>query len=928
MRPNLDNIPLFEHLSPVDKQKLEARLRLERVRQGETIYSRGDGSDVLYVIENGWAKLTDEEGLTVANLGPGSLLGEAEVLADTPRELNAEAASDMSLWALDVADLDELVAESLEMGLALNKAFGSRIASFTRYLVEKRLQPIPFFYELDYKTLTQVADLLVLERYQPGSFLFHRGGWARALFIVEAGQINVIASEPGGRLESVALKPGDVIGEVALLTAKPYTFTAEVEANSAVWALGREDFERLCEQYPSIRLILSRSMFMTPRLSDKSVAIQHLSQIPLFAELPDEALKAIAQRLILRHVPKNELVYAEGSPGEAMYIIDSGEVEILSSANQPHNVLGRLREGQYFGEAALLTGRTRASAARAVTHVNLWALYRSDFDELMVQFHSIRQALGATLEQELAESGRKFTTIDGEVIESSGEAKKTASAGGTSSMRALSPLGPAIGRVGNLEPRDVPPVTSPPKVKPSIRAEEARMGDRTLHPQRQTTQALSAPRPGVDSLEREFVPSRQRDEFLRVKPAAEKRPAAERKAGATGGQKASTPRSDRQQATTVQDRAPVLRSKARVMAEPAAEDKRQGCSPVGMAKWFVELSFLAKLRLLGLLLIFVWLCGITLPATVLWGASSLGEDVSLVLFPDLLGGGQTPTPAIAEPLGGSLQAGPEAGNAPEAPPTATPIPTDTPTPAPTPTPTDTPEPPTATPIPTDTPLPPSPTPAREGTVTTAVMWVRSGPSASFRAVAKLAESDKVTILGRNEDGTWLQLETMDGTVGWSETKYLATQVNVAALPEMESPPTPTPRPTDTPTPIPDTPTPEGTPTPEIKYPAPVQTAPEDGFIWSNGPLAQNYLEWESLDIAPDEFYNVTIIYKRFGEDQYFGDSSKEPRYLLPQGLYDIADQHWYEWRVVVRKQTGVTADGKPDGPPISPESGLRRFKWD
>ena len=93
-------------------------------------------------------------------------------------------------------------------------------------------------------------------------------------------------------------------------------------------------------------------------------------------------------------------------------------------------------------------------------------------------------------------------------------------------------------------------------------------------------------------------------------------------------------------------------------------------------------------------------------------------------------------------------------------------------------------------------------------------------------------------------------------------------------------------------------------------------------------MAKNYLEWESLDIASDEFYNVTIIYKRNGEDQYFGDFSKEPRYLLPEGLYDIADQHWYEWRVVVRKQTSVSAEGKPDGPAISPESGLRRFKWD
>ena len=56
------------------------------------------------------------------------------------------------------------------------------------------------------------------------------------------------------------------------------------------------------------------------------------------------------------------------------------------------------------------------------------------------------------------------------------------------------------------------------------------------------------------------------------------------------------------------------------------------------------------------------------------------------------------------------------------------------------------------------------------------MWVRGGPSANFKAVAKLEENDKVKIIGRNEDGTWLHLETADGTTGWSETKYLATKL--------------------------------------------------------------------------------------------------------------------------------------------------------
>lgn len=919
MKPNFDNIPLFENVSPTDRQKIEDRLHLERIRQGERIYSRGDGSDVLYVIETGWAKLLDADGLVVANLGPGNLLGEAEVLADTPRELEAEAASDISLWALEAADLDQIVSESLELGLALNKTFGSRVAPFIRYLVEERLQPIPFLYELDYKALVEVANQLVLERYQPGSFLFHRGGWARAFFVVERGQINLIASEPGGRLDTVALNPGDVIGEVALLTAKPYTFTAEVETNAAAWALGREDFEKLCDHYPSIRLVLSRSMFMTPRLSDKNIALEHLRFIPLFADLPDEALKAVAQRLILRHVPQGELVYAEGSPGEAMYIIDSGEVEIISRASDDHDILGRLREGEYFGEASLLTGRTRTSAVRAVTNVNLWALYRSDFDELMVQFRSIRQALGNTLEQELSESGRRLTTINGEVIDSSADRlgqMKQPNSGGMQSVPLLSPLGAPIGRVAGTKAGTM--------VQPKRETTHA-------HPQRQTTQAFAVSHLDADSLEREFVPSRQRDEFIRSRSVSEKQTADDRRSGTTTTRKATASQSSMRQTTVAQDKVSSPRKKSRSMAGQASEEKRGGCSPVGLARWFVDLSSLGKVRLLGLALIFVWLCGITAPATMLWGLGSV--DGSIVLFPGLFEGGQ---PAEAAPTitlvvigdqpqstGGEGQETTAGGGAPTIPPpTNTPLPTDTP--APTATPVPLPD----KPQPTDTPIPPTPTPDGSGSISGNVVWLRGGPSPNFKAVAKLEAEDKVDILGRNEDGSWLHLELADGTSGWAEAKYIESDLDIDTLDQIESPPTPTPAPTDTPTEVPDTPVPKGTPTPEIKYTAPVQTAPDDGFIWSNGPLAKNYLEWESLDIAGDEFYNVTIIYKKNGEDQYFGDFSMEPRYLLPEGLYDIADQHWYEWRVVVRKVTSTSAEGKPDGPPISPESGLRRFKWD
>lgn len=93
-------------------------------------------------------------------------------------------------------------------------------------------------------------------------------------------------------------------------------------------------------------------------------------------------------------------------------------------------------------------------------------------------------------------------------------------------------------------------------------------------------------------------------------------------------------------------------------------------------------------------------------------------------------------------------------------------------------------------------------------------------------------------------------------------------------------------------------------------------------------MARNLLEWQSMNITPDEFYNITISYSRNGQETYFGDYSTTAFYRLPESLYGIADRYDYKWRVVVRKVATKSPEGKPDGPAISPESEVRGFHWE
>jgi len=101
---------------------------------------------------------------------------------------------------------------------------------------------------------------------------------------------------------------------------------------------------------------------------------RELTAIPLFAGLDDEALLGLADRTTPFEAPAGHVLVEVGQPGAGLFVIEAGEVEV--------ELAGRivvLGPGEFFGEVALLTDRTRTGRVRAKTDVRCWALARADF---------------------------------------------------------------------------------------------------------------------------------------------------------------------------------------------------------------------------------------------------------------------------------------------------------------------------------------------------------------------------------------------------------------------------------------------------------------------------------------------------------------------------------------------------------------------
>lgn len=109
-----------------------------------------------------------------------------------------------------------------------------------------------------------------------------------------------------------------------------------------------------------------------------------LRQIDLFSDLSERALEELAAITYTREYRRAQKIFADGSPGTAMYLIMKGEVRI--SKNIPglgEEALAILKEGSYFGEMGLLEGEATSADAWANKSCVLAVIDRLDLLGLM-----------------------------------------------------------------------------------------------------------------------------------------------------------------------------------------------------------------------------------------------------------------------------------------------------------------------------------------------------------------------------------------------------------------------------------------------------------------------------------------------------------------------------------------------------------------
>jgi len=104
-----------------------------------------------------------------------------------------------------------------------------------------------------------------------------------------------------------------------------------------------------------------------------------LGEVPLFKLLDEQERTGLAAVLDLRSVAKGEVLFRTGDPGDRMFVVRHGSVEIFAQDKMGQKIIFETAgPGEQFGELALFDGGARTAAAAAVEDSEVLSLDRED----------------------------------------------------------------------------------------------------------------------------------------------------------------------------------------------------------------------------------------------------------------------------------------------------------------------------------------------------------------------------------------------------------------------------------------------------------------------------------------------------------------------------------------------------------------------
>jgi putative ABC transport system ATP-binding protein len=128
-------------------------------------------------------------------------------------------------------------------------------------------------------------------------------------------------------------------------------------------------------------------------LRDSLIICEFLRTMEMFKHLTPTEITNTAEKMKRRRYAKNDIIIREGEPGNELFLIGQGSVDVLRRTDGEDRRVTTLGVGDFFGEQALIADEPRNSTCIAAAEVEVYALGGSDFRQALEESKSFKDQI-------------------------------------------------------------------------------------------------------------------------------------------------------------------------------------------------------------------------------------------------------------------------------------------------------------------------------------------------------------------------------------------------------------------------------------------------------------------------------------------------------------------------------------------------------
>ena len=130
----------------------------------------------------------------------------------------------------------------------------------------------------------------------------------------------------------------------------------------------------------------------------KDAKIELLKRVPLFSKLDKKGLQDVAHIADELDLPAGKEMATEGDRGREFFVLIKGEAEVTKNGSR----INTMREGDFFGEIALVTKMPRTATVTATSDVDVLVITERAFDNLLKKSPEIGRSVAEALAERVA----------------------------------------------------------------------------------------------------------------------------------------------------------------------------------------------------------------------------------------------------------------------------------------------------------------------------------------------------------------------------------------------------------------------------------------------------------------------------------------------------------------------------------------------